>query len=114
MKKTILFATIAVLIVNIAAGLLLSSYHPFNWTATSVVVALTAVLMFVTESITMKDGFRVSLPFLFAILGVVMFLLMLFSKHKLEDNWCVIASLVILLVEAVVLYVTYKVSKHIQ
>ena len=114
MKKTILFATIAVLIVNIAAGLLLSSYHPFNWTATSVVVALTAVLMFVTESITMKDGFRVSLPFLFAILGVVMFLLMLFSKHQLQDNWCVAVSLVLLLIEALVLYITYRISKTIK
>lgn len=114
MKKTILFSTIAVLVVNIFAGLLLSSYHTFNWAATSIVVLLTAALMYITESITMKDAFRVSLPFTFAFLGVVMFLLMLFSKHQLQDNWCVIVSLVILLVEVVILYVTHKVSQKVK
>lgn len=114
MKKTILFATLAVLVVNILAGLLLSSYHTFNWVSTSVVVLITAALMYITESVTMKDAFRVSLPFTFVFLGVVMFLLMLFSKHQLQDNWCVIVSLVILLIEAVILYGTHKVSQKIK
>lgn len=114
MKKTILFTAIAVLVINILAGLLLSSYHTFNWTATSIVVLLTAILMYITESITMKDAFRVSLPFTFAFLGAVMFLLMLFSKHQVQDNWCVIVSLVILLLETVILYITHRISKQIQ
>lgn len=114
MKKTILFTAIAVLVINILSGLLLSSYHTFNWTATSIVVLLTAILMYITESITMKDAFRVSLPFTFAFLGILMFLLMLFSKHQLQDNWCVIVSLVILMMEAVILYIMHRVSKQIQ
>ena len=114
MKKTIIFTTIAVLVVNIVAGLLLSSYHTFNMLATSVVVLFTAALIYITESITMKDAFRVSLPFVFSTIGVVMFLLMLFSKHQIQDNWCVIVSLVLLLVETVILYVTHRVSKTIQ
>lgn len=114
MKKTILFSTIAVLVVNILAGLLLSGYHTFNVVATSVVVVLTAALMYITECITMKDAFRVSLPFTFAILGVIMFLLMLFSNHQLQDNGSVIVSLVILMIEAVILYIMHRVSKQIQ
>ena len=110
MKKTILFAAIAVLIVNTLAGLLLSSYHTFNMLATSVVVVLTAALMYITESISMKAAFRVSLPFSFAFLGLVMFLLMLFSKHQLQDNWCVAVSLVLLLIEALTLFITHRVS----
>ena len=114
MKKTILFATLAVLVVNILAGLLLSSYHTFNMLATSLVIVLTTTLMYITEYITMKDAFRVSLPFVFAFLGLVMFLLMLFSKHQLQDNWCVAVSLVLLLIEALVLYITHRVSKTIK
>ena len=114
MKKTILFATLAVLVVNILAGLLLSSYHTFNMLATSLVIVLTTTLMYITEYITMKDAFRVSLPFVFAFLGLVMFLLMLFSKHQLQDNWCVAVSLVLLLIEALVLYITYRISKTIK
>ncbi|MBO4586219.1 MAG: hypothetical protein J5677_00165 [Bacteroidales bacterium] len=114
MKKTILFATLAVLVVNILAGLLLSSYHTFNMLATSLVIVLTTTLMYITEYITMKDAFRVSLPFVFAFLGLVMFLLMLFSKPQLQDNWCVIVSLVLLSFEVLVLYVTHRVSKTIK
>ena len=89
----------------------MSSYHAFNCVATSIVTVLTAALIYITECITIKDAFRVSLPFTFSTLGVVMFLLMLFSKHQLQDNWCVIISLIILLVEVVILYVTHKVSQ---
>lgn len=110
MKKIILFATLAVLVVNILAGLLLSSYHTFNMLATSLVIVLTTTLMYITEYITMKDAFRVSLPFVFAFLGLVMFLLMLFSKHQLQDNWCVAVSLVLLLIEALTLFITHRVS----
>lgn len=112
MKKTILFVTIAVLVVNIVAGLLLSSYHTFNVLATSLVIAFTATLMYITECITMKDAFRVSLPFAFAFLGLVIFLLILFSEPQLQDNWRVIVSLIILLMEAVILYITHRVSKY--
>ncbi len=114
MKKAILFATLAVLAVNILAGLLLSGYHTFNVLATSLVIALTTTLMYITEYITMKDAFRVSLPFLFAFLGLVMFLLMLFSEPQLQDNWRVIVSLVLLLFEVLVLYITYRVGKTIK
>lgn len=114
MKKTILFVTIAALVVNIVAGLLLSSYHTFNVLATSMVIAFTATLMYITECITMKDAFRVSLPFVFAFLGLMMFLLMLFSKSQLQDNWCVIVSLVLLLFEILVLYVTHRICMTIK
>lgn len=113
MKKTILFATLAVLAVNILAGLLLSGYHTFNVLATSLVIALTTTLMYITEYITMKDAFRVSLPFVFAFLGLVMFLLMLFSKPQLQDNWHVIISLIIFLVEVIVENVTHRISRRI-
>lgn len=113
MKKTILFATLAVLVVNILAGLLLSGYHTFNVLATSLVIVLTTTLMYITECITMKDAFRVSLPFVFAFLGLVMFLLMLFSKSQLQDNWRVIVSLIIILVEVIVVYVTHRISRCI-
>lgn len=114
MKKTILFATLAMLVVNILAGLLLSSYHTFNMLATSLVIVFTTTLMYITESITMKDAFRVSLPFVFAFLGLAMFLLMLFSKPQLQDNWCVIVSLVIMLMEVIALYISHRISKKIQ
>lgn len=113
MKKTILFVTIAALVVNIVAGLLLSSYHTFNVLATSLVIAFTATLMYITECITMKDAFRVSLPFAFAFLGLVIFLLMLFSKPQLQDNWHVIISLIIFLVEVIVVNVTHRISRRI-
>ena len=98
----------------IVAGLLLSSYHTFIVLATSLVIAFTATLMYITECITMKDAFRVSLPFVFAFLGLVIFLLMLFSKPQLQDNWRVIVLLVLLLIEVLVLYITHRVSKTIK
>ena len=110
MKKTVIVATFAALMVNISAGLILSIYHPFNLIATSIAILLTGFLILLAESIKLKDAFRVSFPFLFVALGIVMFLLMLFSKHQIKDNWSIIVSLIIFAIEVLLVYVTYKVT----
>lgn len=112
MKKVIFFAFTAFFIVNILAGFLLTCYHTFNVIATSVSLLTTAVLMYAVTKVHLKAAFRVSLTYTFAIVGVVSYLLMLFSHHQIQDNWCLIVALVLLALEATILYITHCASKR--
>lgn len=111
MKKVILFSSAALLVVNILAGLILSAYEPFNIVATSVVILITMGLLYATTAIQLKDAFRVSLCMIFAFVGLILFLLMLFSPNQIQDNWTVIVALVLIIIEIIVLYLAHWVSK---
>lgn len=112
MKKTIIFSTIGLIAVNLLAGVILSRYHLFNVATTSVVILLTGCLNFIASTIPLKDAYRVAHYYLFSLLGIVMFLLMLFSPHQLKDNWWVVVSIIIVAMESIELYVTYKISNY--
>lgn len=112
MKKTITFSTIGLIAVNLLVGLILSKYHLFNVAATSIVILLTGCLNFIAASIPLKDAYRVAHYYLFSLLGIVMFLLMLFSPYQFKDNWCVVVSIIIVTFESIVLFITYRISNH--
>lgn len=111
MKKVILFSSAALLVVNILAGLILSAYESFNKVATSAIILITTGLLYATTVIRLKDAFRVSLCMIFAFVGLILFLLMLFSPHQIQDNWTVIVALVLIIIEIIVLYLAHWVSK---
>ncbi|MBO7615653.1 MAG: hypothetical protein J6T22_00460 [Bacteroidales bacterium] len=111
MKKVILFSSTALLVVNILAGLILSAYEAFNIIATSVVILITTGLLYATTVIQLKDAFRVSLCIVFAFVGLVLFLLMLFSPHQIQDNWTVIVALALIIIEIIMLYLGHWASK---
>lgn len=112
MKNVIFFAFTVFFAVNILAGLLLNCYHTFNVIATNVSLLTTAALMYAVARVPLKTAFRVPLTFTFAIIGVASYLLMLFSRHQIQDNWCLIVALVLLALEATILYITYCVNKN--
>ena len=111
MKKVILFSSAALLVVNILAGLIMSAYESFNIVATSAIILITMGLLYATTVIQLKDAFRVSLCMIFAFVGLILFLLMLFSPHQIQDNWAMIVALVLIIIEIIVLYIAHGVSK---
>lgn len=111
MKKVILFSSVALLVANILAGLLLSAYDTFNVVASSIIVVLTAVLLYATTAIQIKDAFRVSLNIIFAFIGLTLYIMMLFAPHHIKDNWAVIVSIVLFIIEIIVLYLANWISK---
>ena len=111
MKKIIIFTTLALIAANGLAGLLISGYQPFNAIATSIALLITGILLYTVARIPLKDAFRVSLVFIISFIGLVLYLLMLFAKPQLQDNWCVIAGTVVLVIETVFIYIAYILSK---
>ena len=110
---TYIIITVMLLLVNFVAGLL-SAYEPFNVCFTSIVIVITAVLIGLLRAVKLKDAFVISLSFLFSFCGLVQFVLGCVSPPQVEDNGCLIASVVILAFEIIVLLICNYTSKRIE
>lgn len=110
MKKIVVFSTIGLIVANLIAGLIISYYHPFNVATSSMAILLTGCLNYFVATITLKDAFRVAHHYLSISLGIVMFLLMIFSPHQLKDNWCIAVALMLFVVEVIMIYVAHRIT----
>lgn len=99
------------LAVNILAGLLLSAFEPFNVAFTSMVIIVTTLLIHLLNTMRMKDGFLISLPFIFGFVGFIQYILGIISEPHLQDNGYIIAAVVMAVFEFIILLICNKISK---
>ena len=112
MKNITLIAGIILLVANLLFGSMISGYATFNMLLNCSVIVATTVLLYAVGQIALKDGFKISLSFLFAIFGFIIFLFGLFAPQRYEDNLSLMAILLIVVFEAIVLAITCIVSKN--
>lgn len=114
MKKTILITGIILFAVNALCGFLLSGYENFNLAFTSIVIAVTTLLLYLLCTVKMKDGFIVGLGFLFAFFGLVEYILGIVSEQEVQDNGYIIATVALVAIEVIVLIICNITSKSIK
>ncbi|MBR5850773.1 MAG: hypothetical protein IKZ12_06930 [Alistipes sp.] len=114
MKKVLLSIGIVLFVVNGLFGLLLSGYDTFNLVFTSMVIVTTTLLLYLLCTIKMKDGFIIGLGFMFALFGIVGYILGLVSGQEVQDNGYVIAVIALAAIEAISLVICHITSKSIK
>jgi hypothetical protein len=114
MKKIIILSSIVLLVANLLFGLILSFYGGCNVAMSSFVIVGTGLLLYLIHSINLKDGYKVSLTFLFTIVGCLEFVLSLIAPNRFTDNWWLIIVIMIMAFEAIMLIVTNTVSNKIK
>ena len=114
MKKTVLIATLVLLVVNLLAGLILSGFKPFNIVFTSLVIIITGTLIYLLRIVPMKDAFVVSLSFLFAFFGLIEYILGLLSPERFQDNGFLLGTVCLLAIEGIIMTICSITSKNIQ
>ena len=114
MKKVIILSCMVLLIANLLCGAILSSYGSCNVALSSSVILVTGILLFLTDTINLKDGYKVSLMLLFAIVGVLEFILSLIAPNRFTDNWWLILVIGLMAAEAILLIITNTVSNKIK
>ena len=113
--KTVILTTGTVLFaVNGLFGLLLSGYDNFNLAFTSIVIAVTTLLLYLLRTIKLKDGFIPGLGLMIALFGIICYILGLVSHNEVQDNGYIIASIVLLAIEVIALVICHITSKSIK
>jgi FtsH-binding integral membrane protein len=80
----------------------------------SLVIVGTGILLYLTDTINLKDGYKVSMSILFAVVGCLEFVLSLIAPNRFTDNWWLIIVIMIMAFEAIMLIVTNTVSNKIK
>lgn len=114
MKKAIIVITIILMAINLLFGFLLTGFEPFNVGFTTIVILVNGILLYVLQSVTMKDAFAITLTFLFSFIGIILYVLGLLSPDSIEDNVFVIATIIFLVIEIVILFICSLTSKSIK
>ena len=96
---------------NLVIGLIFSAYKPFNIGLNCAVIIVNTLMLYSLGVVQIKDGFRISLSFLFLIAAAIEFLLAFFVSETLENN-VALTMLILIFAGQVILYViAYFVSK---
>jgi hypothetical protein len=110
MKRLIILTTIILLVVNGLLGLILPTYQSINVYLNSAVILLSGIVLWVVSSTHLKDAFKISLTSLFAIIGVIEYILGFFAPNEWSNNWFAIFVIVILAIEIIIVLVTNLVT----
>ena len=111
MKNLTLVLGGIILLLNLVIGMIFSSYKPFNIGLNSAVIIVNMLILYSLGVVQIKDGFRISLSFLFLIAAAVEFILALFVPETLENNFS-LTMIILLFAGQIILYaIAYFVSK---
>lgn len=105
MKKIIILSSAVLLVANLLFGAILSFYGGCNMALSSAVIVATGALLYLTDTIRLKDGFKVSLMILFSIAGVVVFVFSLLAPDRFTNNWWLIFVIGLIAFEAILLII---------
>ncbi len=114
MKHLNIIIGLIILVFNALFGLLISSYSNFNILLTSGIIIISFSMIEVLKYIKLKDAFRISLITIFASLFVVQFILGVVSPSRFQDNGCLIAILIIIVIELITLITNSFISQKIK
>ena len=111
MKNLTLIIGGIILLLNLVIGMILSAYKPFNIGLNSAVIIVNTLMLYSLGVAQIKDGFKISLSFLFLIAAAIEFILVLFVPETFENNVS-LTMLILLFAGQIVLYIiAYFVSK---
>lgn len=111
MKNLTLVIGGIILLLNLVIGLIFTSYKPFNVGLNSGVIIVNTLLLYILGVSQIKDGFKISLSFLFLIAAVIEFILAFFVPDTWENN-VALTMLILLFAGQVIIYIiAYFVSK---
>ena len=113
MKNAVIVTTAVLLVLNIIAGLVFSSFRPFNVVFTSLIIVITGLLLYLLRVVRMKDAFAISLSFLFIFLGIVEYIMGALSPDRFQNNSVLFVSILLIAAEALIIYICSSISKRV-
>lgn len=114
MKRIIILSSVVLFVANLLFGLILSFYGWYNVGMSSLVIVGTGILLYLTDTINLKDGYKVSLTLLFAVAGGIGFILSLVAPNRFTDNWWLIIIILLMAVEAIMLIITNTITNKLR
>lgn len=112
MKKVLLIICVLLVIFNTLCVLLLSFYPWLNYGLVDFSIISSTLLIWLSINKTNPDAYRISLTFLFSVIGIVKITLSLFSNQSWTNNLWILAILILFIFEIILLFLIKYIRKH--
>lgn len=110
MKRLIILTTIILLVLNLLLGLIITAYQFTNVYLNSAVILLSGIVLWVVSTTHLKDAFKISLISLFAVVGVIEYIMGFFAPVGWSNNWFAILVITTIALEIIFVLVTNLVT----
>ena len=100
------------LLMNTFAGFVLTVYHQFNMILNDVIIVMTTLLIYFVVKSRLKVVFRISLPFIFSVCGIVQFAMGFFSPAGIADNYILIGIVLLVILESLTLLLIGNITER--
>jgi hypothetical protein len=105
MKNSALALGGLLILINTAAGLVFSSYNPFNMAMADASILLSTALIYGVYKSTMADGFKIGFTVVFGITGLIRFICSVVSLEQFKDNTAFLVFIIFLAIEGLIFFV---------
>ncbi len=105
MKKLSIILGITLILLNVLILYLITSIGQNTMIISSSVVLTTFLLIFISQSLNIKDGYKTSLPFLFAFNGIIEYVLSFLIHEELKDNAYLITIIILFVIQSLILVI---------
>lgn len=112
MKKLSIILGITLILLNVLVWYLITSIGQNTMIVSSAVVFTTFLLIFITESINITDGYKTSLPFLFVFNGIIEYVLSFFIHEELRNNGFFLAIVILFVIQSLILVICANYGKR--
>jgi hypothetical protein len=113
LRGTIVIGAIGGLVINTAAGYLLTFYNTFNVVLVDVVIVVGLALFLYLCRESIQTAYKIGLSWVLVATTCINVLLVLFSPPTFKDNYIILLALFLTLVEAVALCVVTMMKKYV-
>lgn len=106
------------LLLNAVMGLMFSGYHTYNCILNSIIIVVSAIILYLVSSINLKDGYRVSFNCLFPLFTIIELVCGGMAAEQIKNNICILAILLLIILQVVLLvlcnYLSNKTNEYEQ
>ena len=113
MKKIVSFFGVLLLILNILSLLIFDNYNTFNFWLVTFSIISTTIFLFISNSKENKDAQKISLTFVYSLIGILLVLLSLKAPTGFKNNMIVFILIGIIIIELLIMIVSQYIRKHI-
>ena len=113
MQKITIVTCALLLLINVVAHFIFPSYSSFNCGVSSIIVVIGMALTIIVANTKMKDAFRYSLNTIIPTATLIEFVICIIGPDRMVNNYCVIISILLIVVQLILLFVANHISKSI-
>lgn len=112
MKKSIIYISIVLVILNTIIGLIIKDYESFKIVFADASIVLSSILIYLLFNLKTADGFKIGFSIFFIFSGLVRFICSIISPNEINNNIPLLIFIMCLAIEVIFYFVSKNLNNN--